>query len=498
MKRFFAIFLSALIMLSLLVPMSTAMAATTTTSISVTGSNDATSGKVKLTWKAVKNAKKYEVYRSGTRNGTYSKMSTTTNLSYTNTSANAGYTYYYKVKALNSSGKVLSTSSVVCRTCDCAAPSISIGNEAASGKISLTWGKVSGASKYEVYRSDSRTGTFKKQLTTTKTSYVNNTAEPGDTYYYKVKAIASRTSDANSAYSTIKARTCDCPAPSISSSNNAETGKIVIKWKAVDGASKYEVYRSGTKNGTYTKYYTTTSTSYTNTSANAGSTYYYKVKAIASNSDANSAFSSIISRTCDCPAIVRAKTSIDYTDEGKLIFKWEKVSGATGYKVYRAPAKCVTVSGANADEIDIVKNGDYKLLKTVTTNSFTDTEAKVGNYYYYKLVAVNSKSSYADSAAIESPAYPLYPKAQNLRVSSTLNAGTLRWDAIKGVQGYIILVGNEANFDTMQPVDGIGSITTTYTGTDIVKGKWYCVIGIKDMGQNENPLFSVPAFVQYK
>ena len=56
---------------------------------------------------------------------------------------------------------------------------------------------------------------------------------------------------------------------------------------------KYGVYRSTSKNGTYSLKKTTTSTSYTDTSAVAGKTYYYKVKAIGSNTSANSAYSSI-------------------------------------------------------------------------------------------------------------------------------------------------------------------------------------------------------------
>ena len=63
----------------------------------------------------------------------------------------------------------------------------------------------------------------------------------------------------------------------------------MLKWKAVTGASKYVIYRAGSSNGTYTKMYTTTSTSYTNTSAKAGYTYYYKVYAVDSKGYASAA-----------------------------------------------------------------------------------------------------------------------------------------------------------------------------------------------------------------
>ena len=64
----------------------------------------------------------------------------------------------------------------------------------------------------------------------------------------------------------------------------------------MDGASQYEVYRATSKNGSYTKMFTTSNLSYTNTSAKAGTTYYYQVKAVSKvKSTANSAFSTVVS-----------------------------------------------------------------------------------------------------------------------------------------------------------------------------------------------------------
>ena len=72
--------------------------------------------------------------------------------------------------------------------------------------------------------------------------------------------------------------------PVVKVSNTATTGKIRLTWNAVSGADKYEVYMSTSKNGTFTKLYTTTGKVLNHTSAKAGTTYYYKVKAIGNNS----------------------------------------------------------------------------------------------------------------------------------------------------------------------------------------------------------------------
>ena len=70
-------------------------------------------GQPKLTWSKVSGAKNYQIYRADYSNGTYKKMFTTTGTSYINTSSKSGYTYYYKVEALDASGKVIAKSTSV-------------------------------------------------------------------------------------------------------------------------------------------------------------------------------------------------------------------------------------------------------------------------------------------------------------------------------------------------------------------------------------------------
>ena len=251
-------------------------------------------GKPYIKWAAVAGASKYEVYRSGSKDGTYTLLGTTTNLNYTDSKANAGYIYYYKVKAVNANSIKSNYSATVAATCHCARPVVKPDYLISTGKPYIKWTAVSGASKYYVYRSGSSNGTYKYVGTTTATNYTDNKANAGYTYYYKVKAVSKVSSGANSYYSVVIGATCHCARPSVKITT--VNGSPRLTWNAVAGASQYEVYRATSKNGSYTKMFTTSNLSYTNTSAKAGTTYYYKVKAVSKvKSTANSAFSTVVS-----------------------------------------------------------------------------------------------------------------------------------------------------------------------------------------------------------
>ena len=423
-------------MFSLTVP--AANAAGSSSKVGVTSSSSASTGRIVLRWNAVKNAKEYKVYRTKSSGGEFKLLKTVAGTSATDSSAKAGSTYYYKVKAVSSKGKVMVTSDTVSCLCRCAAPVVTAGNKASSGKCTLKWTTVDGAVRYEVYRASSKNGTYNKVYTTEKTSYTNTSAKAGSAYYYKVKAIAKNNA-ADSAFSDTVKRTCDCARPVLTVSNNKTTGKIIVRWKAVDGAAKYEVYRASGKTGEYKLLKTVTGTSFTNTSVTAGNTYYYKVKAISPvTTAANSAFSETVKRTCDC-----AKMTVewDWNKNGDPVFEWEKIAGATSYKVYRAKGE----------------NGSFKLLGETKTLSYTDTTAKVGVSYRYKFIAVSSKSGDADSAALTETALALPSQPKDLKITSApksdrtpfMSTYTASWSAVEGADGYYLLIGSSKKTEEM-------------------------------------------------
>ena len=245
-------------------------------SVSITTSK----GKPKLTWKAVKGADKYYIYRS-TDGKNFKYYNETDEAGYTNYSTNIGTTYYYKVRAVKTiDGNDHKSDFSAVRSIQCRPAAVNLSISRSYGKPKLTWDAVADADKYWIYRSTDGKN-FKCYDTTTKTSYINSGAAFNTIYCYKVKAVKvvngrNVASGSGSAKSVITALAK--PSVSITTSD----GKPYISWDAVDGATGYYVFRS-TDGKNYSVLGYTTRTNYTNTASNAGTTYYYKVKADSSN-----------------------------------------------------------------------------------------------------------------------------------------------------------------------------------------------------------------------
>ena len=445
----------------------------------VTGGNDS-QGRPTLKWNAVSGAAKYEVYRARSKDGDYIKYSTVTGTSYTNTSyIENGNTYYYKVRALKSDGTAGAWSSVVSVTYKqtLSAPTVTGGNDA-QGRPTLKWNAVSGAAKYEVYRARSKDGDYIKYSTVTGTSYTNTSyIENGNTYYYKVRAL-----DANGtagAWSSIVAVTYQpkqtLPAPTVTGGNDSQ-GRPTLKWNAVSGAAKYEVYRARSKDGDYIKYSTVTGTSYTNTSyIENGNTYYYKVRALKSDGTAG-AWSSIVSVTY-CAASTGTLSAPTVTggndSQGRPTLKWKAVTGAAKYEVYRSTSR----------------SGTYTKYSTQTSTSYTNSSYLTsGTTYYYKVRALGSDGSYGPYSSVVSVTY----RATSSAVPAEVTMGkataqgsyiTVTWDKAANAASYRVYrrVNNSSDWNVVaSSVSG-----TSYTDWNVEPGVryTYTVRGVAADGQ---------------
>ena len=157
---------------------------------------------------------------------------------------------------------------------------------------------------------------------------------------------------------------------------SAGSGRISLSWTASSGATSYNVYRGTSAGGESSTPLATgvTTTSYPDSTAAAGTTYYYKVAAV--NTYGNSGLSNEASAAIPSspPPVPTGLTAMKGNKQ--VLLNWTASSGATSYKVYRGTAP-------GAESTPPIATG-------ITSTSYTNTGLKNGTTYYYKVAAVNA------------------------------------------------------------------------------------------------------------
>ena len=277
----------------------------------------------------------------------------------------------------------------------------------AAGKPKLGWRAVDGADKYWIYRSTDGKN-FKYYDSTTKTSYTNKATTIGTTYYYMVKAIDKDNNDKVLNTTAVKSIQCRPAAPGISIYRT--NGKPQLKWEAVNGASKYWIYRS-TDGESYNYYDSTTKLSYTNTGAENGTKYYYKVKAVAVVSGKNVA--SAYSNSKNLLTSLGAPYPNAWSEYGCIRLVWQGGGGdADKYWIYRS------TDGKNFKYYDYSENGCYE-----------DCGAGLGVTYYYKIKAICASNSNANSVFSKTVSAKVTPDLTDISVKLVNGKPHLSWKA---------------------------------------------------------------------
>ena len=161
---------------------------------------------VKVT--TAKGATKYQIFRSLKKTSGFAKVGELTKAgTYADTGLTTGKTYYYKVRACNSYNKCSTYSKVVSLKVIPKTPTIAL-KSTETKLVNVTVGKVNGATKYVVSRSETASGKYTtiKTLASTDELTFDDVTKKGKTYYYKVKAVVNKTSSKLSAYKKITSK----------------------------------------------------------------------------------------------------------------------------------------------------------------------------------------------------------------------------------------------------------------------------------------------------
>ncbi|HSK67677.1 MAG TPA: fibronectin type III domain-containing protein [Candidatus Limnocylindria bacterium] len=160
-------------------------------------------------------------------------------------------------------------------------PGPAVKAEAVNGTaLKVSWGAVSGAVGYEVWRGTSRAGTYRLAKYVEGTSFTNTYLQSGVQYFYKVRSV-HLIGGVRHVSSAFGEPACGMPMERavITSLNPAGKGRALLAWGAVAGATGYEVSVSAAAAGPYRTLRTTSALSLTMTGLEPGAPYYYMVRA---------------------------------------------------------------------------------------------------------------------------------------------------------------------------------------------------------------------------
>ncbi len=376
-----------------------------------------------VTWSAVPSATGYEVYRSNAASGPYSMVTSTTSTSFTNTSLSTGAVYYYKVRAYEELDFNLSYGDFSASKAGVplAAPVIKKIETVSGTSLKISWGSTLGASGYALFRSTSKTGTYKQVYSGASTTYTNSGLTSGTVYYYKLKSI--KTVDSVKFFSSFGTPKIGVPlmAPQITSAAGVGGTSVKVTWKPVTGATSYILYRSTSKTGTYKQVYSGASTAFTNSGLTSGTVYYYKLKSVRTINSVKY-YSNFGTQKAVAPLMTPQITSVVGAGGNSVKVEWQPVTGATSYILYRSTSK----------------TGSYSQVYIGPAKSFTNSSLINGRVYFYKVKALKQHYTlkfYSGLGLPKSGSPIAVPKITSI-VFDKVSSATITWSTVSDAAGY--------------------------------------------------------------
>ena len=339
----------------------------------------------------------YHVYRSATSGGPYTQLTTSpvTGTSYTDTTVTNGNTYYYVIRAVDTSSQCSGNSNQVAVSPVWTSPTAVTGTATSTttssatlnGQVGPNWNATTWWFEYGTSTSYGQsTAVASLPGVTTLNPVSANVAglAAGSTYHFRV---VTRWSDGTTTYGSdgtfTTAPLATPPAAPKGLAPSAGSNKVLLYWSAntETDLAGYSVYRSATSGGPYTQLTTSpvTGTSYTDTTVTNGNTYYYVIRAVdtSSLSSGNSNQVAVSPVWTSPTAVTGAATSTtrsSATLNGQVGPNWNATTWWLQYGTSTSYGKSTVHSSLPA-------------LKTLNAVSALVSGLSAGKTYHFRLVA---------------------------------------------------------------------------------------------------------------
>lgn len=468
--------LLCIMMVASLLPEMTVSAALDTPVVSVSKSGNS----LKVSWKPITGAAKYRVFRKGPSDSNWKTLATvaSTTTSYTDSNVKNGTTYKYTVRCVSKDGKTFTSdynhSGVSATFWSQGTPSVKAA--VVDDGIKISWGAVSGAQMYRVFRKKGSSN-WATLGYTTGTSFVDVSVTPGNSYTYTVRCCTADkktfTSDYNHSGVTITF-TRNFAITGLESVD----GGVKITWsKKIDTTVTYKVWRYTGQD--WYEVGSTTGTTFTDTGADLhdglanNTTYHYKVTyEVGGSKETTPEKTLTYFETPELTEVV--------INEGKFTVKWKAVQGAAKYRVFRR---------TNTTE-------KWATLADVTTNSYTDSTVASGQEYYYTVRCLGANSQFI--SGYKNPGIKArYLGMPTLISTSVENDGIhFKWNTVGGATSYHVY--RKTPSTSWQDITSTGTVTISgdvgmFVDPNATSGQTYyytvdCTDGTLTSDKDENGL----------
>lgn len=326
---------------------------------------------VTLSWGKVSDATGYKVYKYDEETKKYKYYGATTNLTLNISKLTPNTEYNFKVSAYKELGenKYEGTASDAITVTTGNPTPTDVRNLKVDAKsvttngLKLTWEKLSNISGYQIYIFNYKTGIYNKLTTITDpatTSYVVKKLNPSTKYNFIIVAYKSveGINYLGKQYSAAPALQVTKVAPITATRDETTTNAIRLTWSASPNATGYIIYRYNYSKKKYEKIVTTRDVTYVFTKLPSATKYNFKVKAYKVDNNKTyygTASSAIITTTKPGKATNARATGKTKT---KIRIRWNRVRGATGYRVYIYDSKTKKYKyyGSTKNTTALIKN----------------------------------------------------------------------------------------------------------------------------------------------
>ncbi|TGL58816.1 C1 family peptidase [Leptospira sarikeiensis] len=335
-----------------------------------------------------------------------------------------------------------------------------------SDKVILTWESVSVAIGYEIYRKGPGDSSFSKIGLSQTNGFTDDGIQKDVAYSYKVATLTDTdSSDLSQGEAIGYAKTEEAKAPpkvvGVKASQGLYPNKIDIVWESISGISDYSIYKWNSVQKKYLSVGRVKSTTYTdNAAARNGVTEFYVIAGIGNGKtgDASDAVSGFTLKAEAKPPKPFGLTATKGLYNSKIEVRWQKVSGASKYLVYRY------------DVTGLFGGGAWSKVGEEAKEAYVD-EKLSGQYAFYAVAAVNKDGQ---SGPFSDYAYGYIdpnkhraaklPSPTNLKGTLDPKSGkiALKWDLVKGANEYYVYRKKRGSSDWAF-VSGTNEKTATYT-----------------------------------